>query len=148
MVNCYTTLRQFYPKHFVFKEPPTQLYTNSNEVKIFMRYSCIFQKKKIKSHPVENISQRMTQMSFYLSEALVAPISGAAAFIRKCTTNIWIKVFPDAHPCHMPAERSRGIEMWSYLKESSEQMKMFTAQKGNFEDIIAQIKRFTTRMAI
>ena len=35
----------------------------------------------------------MTQMSFYLSEALVAPISGAAAFIRKCTTNIWINVF-------------------------------------------------------
>ena len=106
-------------------------------------------KKEIKSHPVENISRRMTQMSFYLSEALVAPISGAAAFIRKCTTNIWIKVFPDAHPCHMPAERSRGIEMWSYLKESSEQMKMFTAQKGNFEDIIAtDDKRFTTQIAM
>lgn len=145
MVNCYTTLGKFYPKLFALKDV---LLKAEHEVKIFMRCSCIFQKKKIKSHPVENISQRMTQMSFYLSEALVAPISGAAAFIRKCTTNIWIKVFPDAHPCHMPAERSRGIEMWSYLKESSEQMKMFTAQKGNFEDIIAQIKRFTTQMAM
>ena len=104
---------------------------------------------KKKSYAVENIYQRMTQMSFYLSEAFVAPISGAAAFIRKCTTNIWIKVFPDAHPCHMLAESSRGIEMWSYLKESSEQMKMFTAQKGNFVDIIAtDDKRFTTRMAM
>ena len=57
---------------------------------------------KKKSHSVEDISPRMTQMSFYLSEPLVAPISGAAAFIRKCTTNIWIKVFPNAYPRHMP----------------------------------------------
>ena len=73
---------------------------------------------KKKSYAVENIYQRMTQMSFYLSEAFVAPISGAAAFIRKCTTNIWIRVSPTLpkivvivhhkHPKFINAKRQRS----------------------------------------
>ena len=57
-------------------------------------------------------------MSFYLSEAFVAPISGAAAFIRKCTTNIWIRVSPTLpkivvivhhkHPKFINAKRQRS----------------------------------------